>query len=246
MRFDCSGARSMKFSPDGLTVAAPIGPSMSHCWPEVEEGHGFRAEDFASQDLVSRALFTCYSGSAEAKIVTCAGFWRRHLRWRKGVMRIKCVLSPAIVLGILVTNSAFAVSCADIGYGIAISDATVLNGRWVTAQNSYSSGPLATETWQEDHCSTSSNSPGDLIKRAAGPGDAVDPTKTVGTWTPNPTDKGMGWVRYNYGGPSVTYDWKLYRSLFTSPTLPSLLCWEDSSSNFIATGTTQAATYCGP
>ncbi len=66
---------------------------------------------------------------------------------------------------------------------------------------------VPTMTWQELHVGTSTSTTGALIDFKRGPGHAVDPSETVGTWTVNGTGAGNATIThsYNAGGGSYIY-----------------------------------------
>lgn len=67
---------------------------------------------------------------------------------------------------------------------------------------------VPTMTWQELHVGTSASTTGPLVdfKRGPPPGETVDPSKTVGTWTVDGQGNSPGTVAHNYGsGGSYTY-----------------------------------------
>ncbi len=81
-----------------------------------------------------------------------------------------------------------------------------LNDRMVCVRNADNTG------WEnQEHHQVG----GDLVEYAQGPGDPVDPTRKIGTWTivvssPNNANQ-VRTIRYDYdGGPSYTFD--LYRN----------------------------------
>ena len=110
----------------------------------------------------------------------------------------KFVLVAAIA-GSLVSGQAIA-ACNDPRLDAAAISA-LLGGNTVCVPTV----TIPTMTWQELHVGTPG---GALIDYKRGPSHAVDPTKTVGTWsvTANPNDKKASVVHtYSGGGGSYTY-----------------------------------------
>lgn len=90
------------------------------------------------------------------------------------------------------------------------------------------------ETWNEEHC------PGGNLYKVGTLGSAVDPRALRGTWSVVTDNSQEGLVEYDYGSPSVTYQWSLWQLSGGS------YCWEDSSGNAIATGTLTVGTGACP
>ena len=109
----------------------------------------------------------------------------------------KFVLVAAIA-GSLVSGQANAV-CSG-GTRLNAAAITALLGGNTVCVPALTANPM---TWQELHV----GSPGGaLIDYKRGPGHAVDPSQTVGTWTVTGTGAGSSFVTHNYGaGGSYTY-----------------------------------------
>lgn len=97
-----------------------------------------------------------------------------------------------------------------VGTTVAVN--TLLAGKTVCAA-------VGNEAWQEFH-GGSSGQAGNLIDYKRGPGDAVDPSASVGTWTvianaPSSgvaDSRGVAGVNYNYSGGGGSYSYTVCQS----------------------------------
>lgn len=129
-------------------------------------------------------------------------------------MNVRKMLLPVMMFGAFMGSNAFA-GCLDLGYASA--------NPLILVDNEVDATSPGGENWNEYHCDSN-----ELYK--VGDGTAVDPTTLRGSWFPIPRGN---FVRYNYGGPSVTYTWKF----FTKGSSPTELCWENATTGeVIATG----------
>ena len=117
---------------------------------------------------------------------------------------MKKLVLVAVMAGSLVSGQAFA-ACTN---GSRLSDTAIsqlLGGNTVCVPKV----TIATMTWQELHVGTLTSTSGALTdyKRGPPPGETVDPSKTVGTWTVSANGGGnKATVTHAYtGGGSYTY-----------------------------------------
>ena len=107
----------------------------------------------------------------------------------------------AAMAGSLVSGQAIA-ACSPGTRLNATNISAILGGNTVCVPTT----TIPTMTWQELHVGTSTSTTGALIDFKRGPGHAVDPSETVGTWTVTGTGVGNSTVTHNYGaGGSYTY-----------------------------------------
>lgn len=108
----------------------------------------------------------------------------------------------AVMAGSLVSGQAFAVCTGSTRLDAAPLKA-LLGGNTVCVPTA----TIPTMTWQELHVGTSTSTTGALIDYKRGPGHAVDPSETVGTWTvtANSAGNNASVVHAYSGGGSYTY-----------------------------------------
>ena len=95
--------------------------------------------------------------------------------------------------------SGHAIAACDTGSRLAAAAIRTLLGNNTVCVPASSSPNM---TWQELHVGTTS---GALIDYKRGPGHAVDPSETVGSWTVNGTGVGNSTVTHAYSGGGGTY-----------------------------------------
>ena len=103
----------------------------------------------------------------------------------------------AAMAGSLVSGHALA--ACDTGSRLAAAAIRTLLGNNTVC---VPASPSPNMTWQELHVGTTS---GALIDYKRGPGHAVDPSETVGSWTVNGTGVGNSTVTHAYSGGGGTY-----------------------------------------
>ena len=112
---------------------------------------------------------------------------------------MKKLVLVAAIAGSLVSVEAIA-ACTGGTRLNAAAISTLLGGNTVCVPTA----TIPTMTWQELHVGTSG---GALIDYKRGPGHAVDPSQTVGTWSVSGSGNGNSFVTHTYsgGGGSFTY-----------------------------------------
>ena len=113
----------------------------------------------------------------------------------------------AAMAGSLVSGQAIA-DCSSGSRLNAAAISPLLGGNTVCVPTT----TIPTMTWQELHVGTSTSTTGALIDFKRGPGHAVDPSETVGTWTVTGTGVGNSFVTHAYSGGGGTYIYSVHGS----------------------------------
>lgn len=112
----------------------------------------------------------------------------------------------AAMAGSLVSGQAIA-ACTNATRLDAAAISALLGGNTVCVPTT----TIPTMTWQELHVGTATSTTGALIDYKRGPGDAVDPSETVGTWTVNANGGAQqATVTHAYSGGGGTYIYSVH------------------------------------